>query len=277
MKHTYRAAIVLLLAGAASPALAQSDGEEVWTGPYVGIQGGARYSSGASNETLVFDTDLDGQFDDTVTTAANSTTSYFAPGFCGGRAADDTAAEGCYKDKNKPDLAIHAGYDKQFGSLVIGLVAEYRYPGLTDSVSGFSSGPDAYVFRRKLQHEVGLRARAGVAAGNALFYVTGGGAWGKFENSFASTNDDNDFAGTGKSGAWGYKGGAGIEQRLTPSMSLGVQYLYTKLSPKDFTVRATGGTTGNPFIRADADGTDIRRSGGKFTSSAFAASLNWRF
>lgn len=277
MKSVRSVTIALLLAGIASPALAQDNDEEVWTGPYVGLQGGARYASGTSNETLIFDTDLDGQFDDTVVTASGSTTNYFAPGFCAGRAADDSFNEGCFKDKDKPDLAIHAGYDKQFGGLVVGLVAEYRYPNLTDSVSGFSSAPDSYVFRRKLQHEVGLRARAGVAAGNALFYVTGGGAWGKFKNSFLTTNDDVDFAGTGKSGAWGFKGGAGIEQRLTPNMSLGVQYLYTKLNPKDYTVRASGGTAGNPFIITSANGTDIRRSGSDFSSSAFSASLNWRF
>lgn len=278
MKSVCRFALVLALSGAAiSPALAQSSDEEVWTGPYVGLQAGARYASGASNETLVFDKDLDGQFDDMIATTAAPTVDLFAPGYCDGRAASDRVSGGCFKDKDKFDIAAHAGYDKQFGNIVVGLVAEYRYPSLTDSVSGFTSTPDAYVFRRKLQHEVGLRARAGIAARNALFYVTGGGAWGKFKSDFITSNDDNKFVGSGKSGAWGWKAGAGVEQKLTPYMSLGVQYLYTKLSPKDFTVRASGGTAGNPFITTNTAGTDIRRSGTDFSSSTFAATINWRF
>ena len=217
MKSICRFALVVALSGVAtSPALAQSNDEEVWTGPYVGLQAGARYASGAIDETLVFDKDLDGQFDDMIATTAAPTVDLFAPGYCDGRAASDRVSGGCFKDKDKFDIAAHAGYDRQFGNLVVGLVAEYRYPSLTDSVSGFTSTPDAYVFRRKLQHEVGLRARAGYAAGNALFYVTGGGAWGKFKSDFITSNDDNTFVGTGKSGAWGWKAGAGIEQKLDP-------------------------------------------------------------
>lgn len=278
MKSVHRFAVALAVAGAATtPAFAQSQDEEVWTGAYVGIQAGARYASRPSGESLVFDTDRDGQFDDTVSTAAAPTVNLFAPGFCDGRAATKEFNGGCFKDKNKADFAAHAGFDKQMGNLVVGLVAEYRYPKITDSVSGFASTPDAYVLRRTLQHEAGLRARAGVAAGNALFYVTGGGAWGKFKNQILTTNTANTFTTSGKSSTWGWKAGAGIEQKLTPYMSLGVQYLYTKLDPKDLTVTVTGGAAGNPFIRTNAAGTDIRRTGSGFSSSAFAATLNWRF
>jgi len=277
MKSVYLFPAALLLAGTtATPSLAQSD-EERWTGGYVGIQGGYRFNHDKDKETILFDTDLDGDFDDTVSTAGAPTTSLFTPGFCGGTGASEIPSTGCGKDKGKADFAVHAGFDKQFGGLVLGLVAEYGRTSISDSVTGYSSEPASYILQRKLKDNAGVRLRAGVATGGTLFFLTGGGAWGRVKNNFISTNTANDFEDNGNDSVWGYRLGGGVEQQLGQSVSIGVQYLYTSLGDGGYRIRASGGAANNPFVRVDSEGTDFRRSGKKFNTSAVAATLNFRF
>ena len=69
------AATALLLTGVAAPALAQSwmpDGQATpdWSGPYVGVYGSATQANDQDDERLRFDRNLDGNFGDTVVTAA---------------------------------------------------------------------------------------------------------------------------------------------------------------------------------------------------------------
>ena len=75
-------ACLLLAALPAAPAAAQSSDAESWTGPYVGGRLGYAFQRSDKDETVLFDTDLDGSFDNTVTTGTGATP--FAR-FCGGR------------------------------------------------------------------------------------------------------------------------------------------------------------------------------------------------
>lgn len=238
MKVPFGAMVALVLV---TPVMAQDDtGETNWAGPYVGGSIGLGRADGKSGENLRFDTDGDGEFDDTVTSGGTDIfTSY-----CGGRAASGTEADGCAGDRTGTDWAGHAGYDMQFGNIVAGVVAEGGMADITDSVTGFTSEPADYTLTRRLKENAALRARLGFAMGNTLFYATGGGAYGKINNRFGSRfNAGNAFADNGDDNAWGWTAGAGAEQKVSDNFSVGLLYKYTSLNPDDYNVTVTQGTT----------------------------------
>lgn len=278
MKTISAASLTLLLAGVAAPALAQSAPD--WTGPYIGVYGGVVENNEDSDERLVFDRDFDGDFDDTV--ILNGTTnSAFSPGSCKGSALGNNAVAGCDNDTAGVEGAIRLGYDMQFGSFVVGAVGEYSVFDVSDTVTSFSTTPAAYEFSRDLDSMAALRLRAGYAAGPALYYVTGGAARAKVDNSFRTTNGVNSFTETvNDDEADGYQLGAGVEWRLAGNMSFTAEYLYTDLEPGDFVVRAGPGTAGptNPFILPpNTAGTDLARSNDAMELHALRLGLNFRF
>ena len=117
----------------------------------------------------------------------------------------------------------------------------------------FEARLDAGVRDGSINYRQSERLRAGFASGSALYYVTGGGAKAKIENSFRTTNGANSFTETvNDDEADGYQLGAGVEWRLAPNLSLTGEYLFTNLQPGDYVVRVGPGTAGptNPFILA---------------------------
>lgn len=278
MKTVSAASLTLLLAGVASPALAQSAPD--WSGPYIGIYGAAVENSEDADEGLVFDRDFDGDFDDTV--ILNGTTnSAFSPGSCAGNARTQAASGGCISDNTGVEGSVRLGYDMQFGSFVVGAVGELSALDVQDSVTSFSTTPAAYVFTRELETMAALRLRAGFAAGPALYYVTGGAAYAKVDNSFRTTNGANSFTErVNEDDADGYQVGAGLEWRLAPNFSVTGEYLYTDLEPGDYVVRAGPGAAGptNPFILPpNTAGTDIARGNDSMELHAFKLGMNVRF
>lgn len=177
--HSAAAAAVLLAAGA-GPALAQSTPD--WSGFYVGVHGGFLDSDDDRNETVVFDRDFDGQFDDMVVTTAPANA--FSPGFCAGQANGTTPTERCDNDGGGVEGGARLGYDLQFGTWVIGAVADIQAVAVKDAVTAHSTTPAHYVLVRNLEHTAGLRARIGYGFGPALVYATGGLAYGKVDNRF---------------------------------------------------------------------------------------------
>lgn len=272
------ASLAVLLAGVAAPALAQSVPD--WSGPYIGVYGGVVENNEDAGEGLVFDRDFDGQFDDTVV-LSGSTTNAFTPGSCDGSATGQAASGGCDVDPTGVDGSIRAGYDMQFGPLVVGLVGELSAVDLEDSVTSFSSTPAAYVFTRQVEQMAALRARVGFAVGPALLYATGGAATAKVENSFRTTNTANSFTETvNEDEADGYQLGGGVEWKLARNLSLTGEYLYSNLQPGDYVVRAGAGTAPatNPFILApNTAGTDITRSNDGLELHALRIGMNVRF
>lgn len=255
----------------------ESASAQTWTGAYIGGSVGGGFAR-KNPETVRFDTNLDGIFTDTVRTSGGADA--FAPGFCGGKAVNATAASGCTQDETRGlDFGGRIGYDKQLGGIVVGLVAEGGRTDLTDSVTAFSVTPAFYAFTRELKNLVGLRGRAGVARGRALIYVTGGGASGSVEHMFTTSNAVNTFVRTPTPRrAWGYQAGAGMEFKIGSRVSVSGEYLWTSLDDReDSTVRSQGPAPAtNAFILVNAAGTDLQRSA-RFQFHAARAGVNIRF
>lgn len=267
-------ALAAVFAGTALPAFAQS-----WEGGYFGIHAGNVQQDEASNETVLFDTNLDGNFGDTVNTAAPANA--FSPGFCSGTANSAVAANGCRGDDDSDaDYGLRAGYDWQRDNLVFGLVGEYSRGGPSDSVSAFSTTPAFYTMRRDIDSSFALRARVGFTFGDGdnLLYGTAGYAWAKVENRFTTSNGVNTFVDNGDSDATGMQFGIGYERRFADQFTVGLEYLVSELEDDEYRVRAQGPAPAtNPFIRVNPNGTDFRRSGDDIDLGSLRMTLNWRF
>ena len=280
MTRTLLFAPLVLLAGAAIAPAAQAQDSD-WTGPYVGV--GVGYSFKSDDEAVVFDTDGDGQFDDTVRTSGGGNA--FAPGFCNGAARGPTFADGCRTNDGNINLSVRAGYDLQLGNWVVGAVAEHSVLHLGDDVSAFSSTPAAsYTFTRDLNSLSALRARAGWASKAGLLYATAGMAWGDMDQSFTTTNTVNTFTPSEDSEIDGYQVGLGYEVKLDnmwligTGWSMGLEYLWTSLDDGDYPVAVGPGTAPatNPFLIGDPTGADMKRTKDMFEYSTVALTLNWR-
>lgn len=263
----------------AAPAMAQDnrDRSQDFNGPYVSVGGGGTLQGSDHGETLLFDTNLDGSYGDTVGTVGGADA--FAPGFCGG-GATGTANIGCRNDKDGAEYFGRLGYDRRMGNFVLGAVIEGGRSEARDSVSGFSTTPANYVMSREADWQANARLRAGYTpGGGALFYVTGGGAYAKLDNKFATSNAVNSFTDNGRTNGWGYAVGGGAEVMLTNRIGLGLEYLYTDIKDDDYTVNVGAGTADpatNPFLQAGA-GTDIRRSDPHFRTHSIRGTLSYRF
>ncbi len=264
------------LASIATPAFAQSDDEQ-WEGAYIGGSFGLGAQSNDRSENVVFDTNLDGSFDNNVNTVLGANA--FSPGFCGGAATGNSAAGGCRGDKDGYDYNIRAGYDMQSGNIVYGFLLEGGKSESRDSVTAFSTTPAAYTFTRKLDYSVQARARVGYAARGALFYATGGAAYAKINNSFSTTNGANSFTDNGNSKSWGYSYGGGTEVKVARNFSIGLEYLYTNFVDDDYVVSVGRGTaaTTNPFLLVNPQGTDMRRGDSDFDTHSIRLTAAFRF
>lgn len=264
------------MAVAATPAYAQSEDEQ-WEGAYIGGSIGLAAQKNDRNEGVLFDTNRDGNFGDTVrtTTGANA----FSPGFCGGAANGRTPIEGCRGDKDGLEYNIRAGYDVQKGNIVYGFVVEGGKNEASDSVSAFSTTPAFYYFTRELDYSLGARARVGYAARGALFYGTGGVAYGKINNEFETSNTANSFTDNGSTNSWGYSYGGGAEVKVAKNLSIGLEYLYTNYVDDDYVVSVGPGTAPitNPFRIVNANGTDMRRSDSDFEMHNIRFTAAFRF
>ncbi len=272
--------LAALAAAIAAPAFAQSETtEDGFTGFYVGGSVGVGFSQNDdSGSAILFDRDLNGSFGDTVTTTTGANA--FAPGFCGGAAIGNTAAQGCRREDKAIEYMGRVGFDIQRGSVVFGVVGEAGVSEIRDGVAAFSSTPAQYTMIRDLKFNGNLRARLGYTPNNStLFYATGGGAYGKVRNTFNTSNTTNSFTTNGDSDAWGFAAGGGVEQKLGKNFSVGVEYLYTDLYNDKARVRVGPGTAPatNPFLIANAGGTDFKRSDPHFRFHAIRAVATFRF
>lgn len=277
-KFTTGAALALMASVCAGPALAQSAPTD-WTGLYGGVYGGALFQAEEDDESLIFDRDFDGVFDDTVATGAGADA--FSPGSCDGAAQGPTPGDGCDDDNFGVEAGVRLGYDHQFGNLVVGLVGEYGVADAEDSVTSFSTTPAFYTSTRTLHRLGAVRGRLGWAMGQNLIYGTGGVARADITNNFYTSNGANSFTPTvNEDEADGWQAGAGLERQLGNGLAVGVEYLYTQLEAGEYDVRVGPGTApaSNPFILPpNTAGTDLRRSNPDFDMHSVRLSMNYRF
>lgn len=264
----------------AAPAMAQdSEGVYQFNGPYVGGSVGISTNQSNRDQSVLFDTNLDGNFGDVVRTTGGANA--FANGFCAG--AGTSALPGnCANDKDDIEYHARAGWDAQFGNFVVGVVGEFGKSQLRQSVTAFSTTPANYVFTRELDWNASIRGRAGYAAGGkTLFYVAGGPAYARINNSFTTTNGANSFTGRNeRDNSWGVTAGGGVEQKLGRNFSVGLEYMYNQYRDDDYVVAVGQGTAPvatNPFLLVNPQGTDMIRSEDKLRFHSIRATAAFRF
>ncbi|MGI9523414.1 MAG: outer membrane protein, partial [Hyphomicrobiaceae bacterium] len=189
-----------------------------WSGFYVGVSGGV-----AGVDTTMVDLD-EGVFEDE------------------GMMVDLSSIDGIY--------GIQVGYNRQLRNIVLGLEADFsgttydQTELLSDSTD--DKRPDILA-SAELNWLSTLRAKAGLAVGNTLLYVTGGLAIAEVDYCGADRNGANDasdrFPGgcrtvkdpdnaakiAGNEILTGFTAGTGFEMKLTEALSLKSEYLYVGL------------------------------------------------
>lgn len=263
-----------------SSAFAQED-ERYFNGPYISGTIGLESVEDGRDDTIVFDTNRDGSFDDTVTTAAGADA--FSPGFCAGSPVSASAA-GCRGNRQNEGYAVRVGYDRHLGEgpLVAGVLVEGARPGVEEFTTGFSTTPASYTFGREMDWAVTARARVGISPGDGrgLFYATGGAGYARIDHSFSTSNGANSFTpDNDRDWQFGWQAGGGAEVMLTRNIGLGLEYLYSSFNDDDYTVAVGPGTAPatNPFLLDNPEGTDMRLSNDRFDTHALRASVNFRF
>ncbi len=124
-----------------------------------------------------------------------------------------------------------AGYNWQFGNWVVGAEGDFQHTtGGTGYVTSLADAGNTLIDQKLLWFGT-ARGRLGYSAGGALFYVTGGGAWGDVKDSITQTGGAASFSHT----AAGFAVGAGIENRfdvfglLGPNWTTRTEYLLLDL------------------------------------------------
>ncbi|HEX7854256.1 MAG TPA: outer membrane beta-barrel protein [Sphingobium sp.] len=280
MQHKYSiiAALTAATAFTAVPAAADTgDRDTHFNGFYIGAGGGYDMQKNHRGQSVEFDTDRNGSFDNTVPTAAGGNA--FAPGFCAGFARSTSPADGCSGDQDGGEFFGKVGYDRRMGNFVIGGVLEAGKTYAKDYTTAFSSTPAFYTLERGVDWTGSARLRAGYTPnGGILFYATGGGIYANMRHRLYTSNTANSFASNGKDGAWGYQVGGGIEAMVTRHISIGMEYLYTDIND-DKSFYAVGAGTApatNPFLLTSG-GTNMRMSDQSFNYHAVRGSVNYRF
>lgn len=273
------AASAIAFAMLATPAFAQTVKEESdFDGVYVGGHFGYSAQSNDRGEGVVFDTNVDGTFGDTVLTTSGADA--FTPGFCKGSAQANNAGGGCRQDQNDVEYGIRIGADKRFGNFVVGALVEGSRSEAKDFVTAFSSTPANYTFTRELDYAVSARGRVGYTPGGGiLFYGTGGASYGRIDNSFSTSNGANAFTPrNGKDWSWGWQAGGGVEAKIARNMSIGLEYLYNTYTNDDYVVNVGPGTAAatNPFLLV-SNQTDMRRSDPNFDFHSIRVTTAFRF
>lgn len=271
------------LALTATPAFAQDEMKSNYSGFYIAGSVGAAIQKNDNNDVVVFDTNLDGTYGDTVFPVGATTGNAFSPGFCNGfgqgtRPPGGTLAGSapCSDDSDDQEYAVKIGLDGQLGShLVAGVLVEGSTTNAKDSTSAFSTTPARYTFTRGIDYAISARGRFGYTPdGSGLFYVTGGPSYAKLDHRFNTTNTVNTFTQQGGNKVWGYQVGGGAEIAVASGLGLGLEYLYSKYDDEDYFV-AIGPST--PVQNAFRAGTNFRPSEQDFSYHSVRANLIYKF
>jgi len=164
---------------------------------------------------------------------------------------------------------LQAGYNKQFGSLVLGVEGDWQWSGQRDTACVFVCDTETTVnIEQRLRDFGTARGRVGYAAGSTLFYLTGGFALGRLDTNVGlvraleRTANAASFRHTLTGGAVG----GGIETALFGNWTGKVEYLYMDL-----------GGVSDSFITATPGGPITTRVASDIRDHIVRAGLNYRF
>jgi len=130
---------------------------------------------------------------------------------------------------------VQLGYNKVFGSMLVGLETDYQMTGISKTTNGVETS---------LPWFGTTRVRAGfLTTPNLLFYGTGGVAYGNAKLSDEFSNSIN-------VPGIGWAAGVGAEYALGAGWIVGAEYLHVSLSGPSATA---GIINGNATTSADAD------------------------
>jgi outer membrane immunogenic protein len=185
-----------------------------WTGFYVGVQAGYAWSEDEAQlfvggvpvglGTFGVSTDID------------------SDGFVGG---------------------VHAGFNYQIGSFVVGIEGDLEGAGIDGDLTIASPLAPGYsaTSSSEINFQGSLRARLGVAFDRALIYATGGLAFANLENTYTATLPAGNILGVAAGSytqkfddtEWGWTIGAGVEYAFTDNLTARVEYRYTQFENVD--------------------------------------------
>jgi outer membrane immunogenic protein len=201
-------------------------------------------------------------------------TGFYVGGNVGGTWFSDNAS---YFQPATPGRVIgggQAGANWQTGMFVLGVEADINGRHL-DGNGSFFPFPDAKNQDTQTQQEdwVGtVRGRLGiVTVGKALFYATGGLAYGAVQHSYSqvriSTGQNLGLSDSTVKAGWTV--GGGNDYAVTNNVSIGVEYLYVDLGATTLSLPTTIVSGGTKFPFSSATFGD--------RSNIVRARLNWRF
>jgi outer membrane immunogenic protein len=134
-----------------------------------------------------------------------------------------------------------------FGSLVLGVEADLQGTGMRDSFSCLIGCLPAQnnVFNQRLDWFGTVRARAGIATGPVLTYVTAGWAYGSVKTTMTETlpgGPANTAAFVSNQNRGGWTWGSGVEASLGGNWTGKIEYLYINLGDRldQFTLNGVG-------------------------------------
>lgn len=216
-----------------------------WTGFYVGANAGYNFSENKAN--YIGNPGL--------------LTAFGAAGIPTGFSSDSDGFTG----------GLQAGYNYQFGQVVVGLEADINYidgkKSSVQSVGGilpvFGNSVVSTSSSSGLEYLGTVRARLGFAADRFLVYVTGGVAYGDLSNSGSIGITGGPLNGAFWAGSKsdirvGYTVGGGVEYAVTNNIILGAEALYYDLGDNSTTVGPLNAVAANSGVfaiqRVETDG-----------------------
>lgn len=188
--------------------------DDKWTGYYVGGFGGVTLARPGLNTSTVAPND--GYFENTSVAVINAdgARNVGVNGFTGGG---------------------QFGYNQQYGRFVVGAEADFGWQRFSKEVSTTRQypccAPASYTLTQEVESNwiATFRPKVGVAAGDAMFYATGGLALTdvRYNSTFTDTFDDAFETGEINKRRAGYTMGGGVEVRATDNWSVKGEYLFS--------------------------------------------------
>jgi outer membrane immunogenic protein len=249
-----------------------------WTGFYAGVNAGYGWEN----------TRTDYSYASTPAPAPPGFEDVFGPGgplnIGGGSAVASALAQGFLpaslgnKQAGVFTAGGQAGYNAQFNQFVLGVETDLNWMNSAVKTTGFVAPPNGIITNVSsssagLRWLGTLRGRAGFAVDRALFYVTGGLAYGDARASSNASNFDGTntdlYAGSVSGIRVGYAVGAGLEYAVTNNISLKGEYLYYNLGSASYSVAAA-----NIFAAGEGIFTTASQ---KFDGSIVRVGLNYKW